>query len=208
LQIEEGVLRRLFGLATIRADTAGPAQRDGQQTGHDALLPVVPQVETEALLPVFFPSFDPEPADWRRVARVAIRRGTRKGILTLLVLSGILYQFYGSTGFWVLMLSPVVYAINVLNYRHLGYALGEEYFRTRRGWLKRSTHIVPIRNIQSVVLHQNPFDRRLRVATLVVDTAGQTYTGGGPRISNVPVEVAARLARHLSQAASQRRFRW
>ncbi|MBA4147522.1 MAG: PH domain-containing protein [Verrucomicrobia bacterium] len=208
LQIQEGILRRLFGLAAVRADTAGSPAGDGQQSGHDSLLPIIPKDELGTLMPVFFPNFDNEQPDWRRVSRVAIRRGTLKGSLLLLTLSAILSFFYGQASLWALIFLPAVYLINVLNYRHLGYSLGAEYFQTRRGWLKRSTHVVPIRNIQSVVLHQNPFDRRHRVATLIVDTAGQTYTGGGPRISNVAMKDAVHLARLLSQQASQRRLQW
>ncbi len=101
-----------------------------------------------------------------------------------------------------------MYLVNLLNYRTLGYSLGGRYFRTRRGWLNRSTHIVPLRNIQSAVVRQTPLDRRLRLATLMVDTAGQSYTGGGPRIGNLPLLEAQRLARELSRRAAATRYRW
>jgi len=146
--------------------------------------------------------------EWRHVSRVAIRRGTFKGCAALLISMGILASFHGWASLWLLLFIPPIYLINVLNYRHLGYALSDEFFRTRRGWIKRSTHIVPISKIQSVVVHQNPFDRHHRVATLILDTAGQTYTGGSPRISNVAIEDAMELAHILSQRASRRRLQW
>jgi membrane protein YdbS with pleckstrin-like domain len=60
---------------------------------------------------------------------------------------------------------------------------------------------VPIRNAQVIVVEQTPFDRWNRVATLIVDTAGQAYTGGGPRIHNVPAAEAIDLARALARQA-------
>ena len=53
---------------------------------------------------------------------------------------------------------PIVYGLNVIAYRHLGYTTGGGFFRTRRGWLGRSTHVVPVRNIQTLVVRQTPFD--------------------------------------------------
>src|SRR5690606_13607265 len=139
--IQEGVLRRFFGLAAIRADTAGSSTRDGEQSGHDSLLPIIRTDELETLMPVFFPNFDNVQPEWRRVSRVAIRRGTLKGSLLLLALTAILSFIQGTNSLWTLVFLPAVYMINLLNYRHLGYALGTEFFRTRRGWLKRSTHV-------------------------------------------------------------------
>jgi putative membrane protein len=109
---------------------------------------------------------------------------------------------------WPLLLIPAVYVLNVLNYKHLGYVLGERFFRTRRGWLSRTTHIVPIRNVQTIVVRQNPFDRRFQVGTLVIDTAGQAYTGGGPHIRNVPFDTALEVGSELARRAAQTRFRW
>jgi len=77
----------------------------------------------------------------------------------------------------------------------------------RSGWLSRATHIVPIRNVQSIVVRQTPFDRRHKVSTLVVDSAGQTNTGGGPRIRNVPTADVLNVARTLAHRAASTRYR-
>jgi putative membrane protein len=125
-------------------------------------------------------------------------------VLTLLV-GGIERTWWG---LWPLGLIPIVYVLNVMSYRHLGYWLGTHYFRTRRGWLSRAGHVVPIRNAQAIVIRQNPWDRRHGVATLCVDTAGQMNTGGGPQISNVHSDEAWKLAWHLAREAARMRYRW
>jgi membrane protein YdbS with pleckstrin-like domain len=107
---------------------------------------------------------------------------------------------------WPLALIPFVYLISAANYRNLGYTISERYFCSRRGWAGRSTHIVPINKIQAVEIHQSPLDRRLGLATLNVDTAGQAYTGGGPHISNLPMGEARAIANTLAHRASATRY--
>ncbi len=210
LQIEEKLLRRLFGLATVRADTAGGVSANQANSGgRDVLLPIIPRRDADNLLPVFFPDWENKQAEWRRVSTKAITRGTFKGTVVCLALAGVSYGIQQEwISLWPLIFIPLVLVLNVMSYRHLGYCFGERYFRTRRGWLSRSTHVVPIRNAQAIVLRETPFDRRHRVKTLVVDTAGQAYTGGGPKIHNVAREEAVKLARALAQRAAQTRFRW
>ncbi len=210
LEIEEKILRRLFGLATLRADTSGNRRDDkDDNTGRDVLLPIARRNEIDDMLTIFFPDFDADNAGWRRVSRLAIRRGVIKGAVVLAFITATLFFIQRELiALWPLALLPLVYFINVKSYRHLGYAIGERYFRSRRGWLGRSTHIVPINKIQAVEIHQSPFDRRLGLATLSVDTAGQAYTGGGPQISNLPIAEARAIAGALAHKASATRYRW
>jgi putative membrane protein len=212
LKIEETWLRRLFGLATLRADTAGGAVQPGQnkeeQSGRDVLLPVVPRSDVDTLLPVFFPDLDAAEDAWQKVSPRAIVRGTKKGTAVCLLLAVISCSLQRTWyGLWPLLFVPGIYALNVMSYRHLGYWLGDRFFRMRSGWLNRATHIVPIRNVQSIVVRQTPFDRRHGVATLILDSAGQTNTGGGPRIKNVPWSDTLAVARTLAQRAAHTRYR-
>jgi putative membrane protein len=211
LKVEESWLRRLFKLATLRADTAGgafPGQNKEEQSGRDVLLPVLPRRDLDALLPVFFPDLDDANAMWQQVSRRAIVRGTKKGTAVCLLLAALSCSIQRSWyGLWPLLFIPAVYVLNVMSYRHLGYWLGDRFFRMRSGWLSRATHIVPIRNVQSIVVRQTPFDRRHKVCTLIVDSAGQAHTGGGPRIRNVPAADVLSVARTLAHRAASTRYR-
>ncbi|MGK0189696.1 MAG: membrane protein YdbS with pleckstrin-like domain, partial [Verrucomicrobiales bacterium] len=42
-----------------------------------------------------------------------------------------------------------------------------------------------------------PFDRRLGLASVLVDAAGQTHTGGMPTIRHLPLDEARELAHFL-----------
>jgi putative membrane protein len=210
LEIEEKFLRRLLGWATLRADTSGSHREDEDDNdGRDVLLPLVRRSEVDRLLPIIFDGVNTESVEWHRVSRLAIRRGTIKGGFLCLITSAALFAYYGELfALWPLAFLPLVYLISLARYRNLGYAMGELYLRTRHGWLGRSIHIVPINKIQAIEIHQTPFDRRLNLATLNVDTAGQAYTGGGPHISNLPLAQARIIAAELAHKAAATRYKW
>ncbi|MDX2033174.1 MAG: PH domain-containing protein [Blastocatellia bacterium] len=210
LELEEKLLRRLFGYATLRADTSG-AKRDDKDDNHgrDVLLPIVPRDEADGLLAIVFPDLLTEAAEWRLVSPLAIRRGVTKGVIVCLLAAGTLFYFQRSV--WALAplaLLPLIYWAYAVSYRRLGYAIGDGYLRTRRGIFSRSTHIVPLDKIQAVELQQTPFDKRLNLASVRIDTAGQAYTGGGPHIANLPIDEARALARTLAHRAAGLRYRW
>jgi putative membrane protein len=210
LEIEEKFIRRLLGFATLRADTSG-GKREGEDDneGRDVLLPIAPRTEIDALAPVLLPDLAEDPAGWRRVSRLAIRRGVTKGALVCVLAAAASVALQRNwLALWPLAGVPFIWWMNVRSYQHLGYALGARYLLTRRGWLGRSTHIVPIHKIQAVEFAQTLFDRRLGLARLHIDTAGQAYTGGGPQIANLPVEEARAIARTLSQQAARTQYKW
>ena len=132
-----------------------------------------------------------------------------EGTAVCLAAAAVFFAFErGFVALWPMLLLPIIWWMNMKSYRYLGYAFGERYFQTRRGWLGRSTHIVPINKIQAIELRQSPLDRRLGLASLSVDTAGQAYTEGGPRIENLPLDEALAIARALAQKASITKYRW
>ena len=98
VRIEEGLLRRLLGLATachVRGKQAD-RERDGKTT--DILLPVVRRDEVDALLPDVFPDFViGDESQWRRVSR-RVRRGTFKGSVAVLVLTAVAVFSQGPWG--------------------------------------------------------------------------------------------------------------
>jgi putative membrane protein len=205
LKVEEGMIRRWFGLATLRADISGSKKEDSDDNkGRDVLLPIARHDELDGLLAVFFPTLASEGSDWKKVSPLAIRRGTTVGVILLTLLTiAVSAALRSGWGLLLLMLAPLVYWLNVKSYEKFGYALGAQFFRTRQGVLGRATHIVPIAKSQVIVVRQSPFDRRLNLATLSVDTAGQSYTGGSPSISNLPLDEAMQVARKLAREASR-----
>ena len=81
------------------------------------------------MLTLFFPDLESGQADWRRVSRRAIRRGTWKGSVVFVLLAAVLYAVQRHwTGLWPLAFIPVVYVLNVMSYRHLGTSSAKNTF--------------------------------------------------------------------------------
>lgn len=209
LKIEESFLRRWLGFATISADVSG-GQREGDadSKGRDVLIPLLRRNEYEKLLPIFLPDLAAPRTVWRPVSPRAIKRGTMKSARLLVLLAAGLF-FWQRSWFaaWPLLLIPIAYFFHRESYRHLGYALTQRYLFTREGWLGRATRIIPISKIQGLEITQTPFDRRMDLAGLNIDTAGQAFTGGVPRIKNLPLAEAEELARTLAQQAGLTPYR-
>ena len=93
------------------------------------------------------------------------------------------------------------YATNYTRFTR--WALKQDVLLFREGWLKRTLVIVPRNRVQCALYEASPFDRRHRMAGVVIDTAG----GGRDtvRIPYLDTHVAAALARalYLSSAGAQ-----
>ncbi len=216
LVVEEPLVRRVLKLARIRADTATQRSnnQEEQKGGRDVLIPLARKSDLPRLLPELSNDLHPLPGHWTQVAPCAVSRANKKSTLAILSLAIILaagpLQFISTIpplhAFWLLTLIPITRWINRRAYQHLGFADTQSAFHTRRGWLNRITHSVPVRNLQVVTLHQNPWDRHHDVYTLRIDTAGQSYAGHAPMLRNIPAHTASSLAASLARRASQTRY--
>jgi putative membrane protein len=208
IKIDEGLLRRLFGLAAIRADSAGDRKEVNENQKRDLLVPVATRGNAEAITLRLLPDLNGEEREWKKVSKQAIMRRSRLG--WSLCLYGML-----QTSVWVgwfamgwLVACPLVYFLNLQWYRNTKYCVTDHYVIWRTGWINRTTLFLPIRNIQNVALSQSPFDRRLSLASVSIDTAGQSNTGGGPVIRHLPIEAASELQKLLIHRVVQTKFQW
>ena len=71
----------------------------------------------------------------------------------------------------------------------------------------RKTSAARIDKIQAVRLAESPFDRRYRMATLAVDTAGAGPADHRIRVPYLDRQVAAQLAVDLTRLAESAAFR-
>src|SRR5207248_5673480 len=60
-----------------------------------------------------------------------------------------------------------------LRYHNLAWGRNQRYAVTTTGWLARVTSWIPLAKVQSLRLVQGPLQRRLRLATIYLDTAGR-----------------------------------
>jgi putative membrane protein len=86
--------------------------------------------------------------------------------------------------------------------------LDDHVVAVRSGWLWRSVTVAPVAKVQSVTATESPFDRRARMATVGIDTAGGIMNMPRLRIPYLGRETALELAACLSTKAAQTTFRW
>jgi putative membrane protein len=207
--VHEGPLHRLFGRVSIRVDTAGGDADQAVQLQRQWLAPVVPPADVPRLLGEILPAVEASGAVWqpvegRGVRRVRLRWLAKSAAFTIVVAP------LAPSG------APLMFAVLALvgelnarrSVRALGWALTERGVLFRSGWLWRRQTIAPFAKIQAVVVRESPFDRRLNMARVEVDTAGISVTGHRIDVPYLSHETANTLATELAAQVARTTFRW
>jgi len=165
---------------------------------------VLPEVDIEA---VEWKPIDAR-AVWRIVKRVAIVvTPVTIGLVLLLTFAPI--RLSGWHGLWFpLVVLVATWFIARAWVRRAGYALTDRAIVFRSGWLGRQTSAVRFVNMQTVSMRQSPFDRRRRMASVAVDTAGAGKIGHRIQIPFLDVEVAEAILLCLYDETCSTEFRW
>jgi putative membrane protein len=114
------------------------------------------------------------------------------------------------TWYLTIALLPLAAVGAHLKWLNLGYDLQSEYIVLREGFWTRTVTIVPYYRVQTVLDSQTVFQRRRRLASLVVDTAGSSgLTNRQPRALDIDEDRAAELrevvADRLQEMVRERR---
>jgi putative membrane protein len=206
-------LHRLFHRSGILAETAGGG------TGNDAeeqrethrlwLAPILDASKVETFQKELLPEADLEQAEWTQLPRRAIRRVRNRGfILTVLATIGSVVALGG----WGFAIGAVCAGWSVLHarqwWKHAAWAVTPHAVAYKSGWWTRRTSVVRFAKIQTVSVSSTPFDRRLGMARLQVDTAGAGKAGHRLSIPFLPFDAAAGLHGRLAAEAARVGFRW
>jgi putative membrane protein len=86
-------------------------------------------------------------------------------------------------------------ALRWFEWRHTGFAVEPQRVLIRTGGWCRKTLLLPLRNVQSVTLHETSLSRKFGVASLAIDVAGGA--SGGQVIPSLPREQASLIRAEL-----------
>ncbi len=205
----ESLLHRWFNRVSLNVDLAGDGgggegERNDSRMKTRWLAPVCPLDAAPALIAAALPTLDwsNEP-DWRPLAPGARGRIFRKSLLwSILILTGPAV-WYLHEGALVVVLSciPLAWMHAHLYVKHTRWALVRDAVLFRSGWLTRRLTIVPRDRVQTLSVEASPFDRRSRMASIYIDTAGASSMSAGIKIRYLAAEVAERLAIALYRTA-------
>jgi putative membrane protein len=185
VRIEESLLRRALGLASLRLQSAGRTGGHDQTAGRLAV-PVLSRVQVNRVLEELLPGAAPIPALALPPPAARRRAVTRSLLRTALLAAAVALPVWFVATRWgfgvaprfALLAMPLLALAAVLGlaaYRGLGHAAGERFLYARTGVAVRVLTVVPVAKAQSGSVRSSPFQRRAGLATLHVDVAG-----GGP----------------------------
>ena len=176
IRVEETFLRRWLGLASLMIETAGGSP--GERGGAEAFVPIARREDVGRLVRGIFADADVDAAQFQRVHPKAERRLRRRYLITFLLIWAPFWaarwldvQPGGMLAPWVALLLPLPWLMARWQYGARGWALPPGYVLARSGVMNRVTWIVPDRKLQTLHVRDTPFQRRLGLSTLVVDTA-------------------------------------
>ncbi|HUF27077.1 MAG TPA: PH domain-containing protein [Gemmatimonadaceae bacterium] len=213
IRVEESLLRRPFGLATIKIETAGGSPGERRRSGAEAFVPIVSVAEVAGLVRGVFGDLDLGAARIQRVhprsrRRAFLRYGVLSVILFVLVIAVSVLRDLDPTPavlWWIPVLLGAAWLLAAWQYRHRGYALLPGYALARSGVLNRITWIVPNWKIQTVHRTATPFQRRHGLSTLLIDTASGGRQG---RVTDLGADVAEPMVEELALRARRTTGGW
>lgn len=191
LTVEANLLARALGYARLVVETAGYGPDDGRRA---AAVPIAGRERVQVLARRIEPfgELDFERPPGRARTRYAIRYALG---LVGIALGGLLVDRTTSLALaWYLPLValPLAPVAAHCKWRHRGYLLAPDHVVTRNGFWVETVQIVPYHRVQTVTTAATAFQRRRRLATLAVDTAGSRSRGAGqPRAVDFDAAVAA-----------------
>jgi len=190
--VHRGAISGRLGWNTVAVQTLGGSD---DPSGRQELSPFATAAEAaEVVAATPLPPFERiglRPVASAHILRSAIRHG-----LPVALVFGIAGWFLPPL-WWGLLLVPVPVAIALFQRSFHRYALRDTSLQVMRGVLSQRDWIVPFESIQTLTVQQSWLQRRLGVATVVVDTAGASGLHR-PNVTDAPLDAALALTRALA----------
>ena len=198
--VEQNWLRRMFGFAVVRADSAGGSMDNAAESkaGWDVVVPLARLELVWPLMSSLLPGLQQEQLPRHRVSNRVVLRVGIKGSLLVAVALAVLVPLHGALGLLALSGLPLSFLIGWLYWQNLAYGHSERHLLLRWGVLGRYHSLVPLPKVQSVILRASPLERLLGLCAITVYVAG----GSPTRLGDLPRADAEALARKLAAAAA------
>jgi putative membrane protein len=206
--LREGVLHRWFRRRSLRVDTA--AGQRGAQEHHTLkdIAPIATPRRCDELIGHFLPAAGWGALDWQPVHRGAWLRIAIPGLLFALLATGALWWNFGGIGLLGLLLVPLQLWRAHRIAGACGYADNGKLVAWRSGWLAKTWNFAECDKVQALRLSQSPLDRRLGMASLLLDTAGASPFGAPLHLHHLPLAAAQALSARLGAQLARRRLQW
>lgn len=166
--IESGPFGRWFGWYALSFQTLGADRKEG------GVQAAAPFARMEELLPILAEAGFPMPpprAEFHGPPRRALLRQASLWLLLAAVATGIAFWIEPYAGVAALALL-VAFVCAVMWWKRHAHAMEDQALFVSHGFLKRRLWIIPFEKAQTIRVSRGPVQRRLSLASLLVDTAG------------------------------------
>jgi putative membrane protein len=177
VRVDESLLRRALGLASVRIQSAG---RTGgaDQTASRLAVPILQRSDVNRVLGELLPGAAPVPEllpPPPAARRWMVRRGSLRAVPPTAAVAAVLWLLSRPAAPLALLLLVLAVLGGLAAYRGRGHARRGGFLYARQGVVIQVTTVVPVAKAQSGSVRSSFFQRRVGLATLHVDVAG-----GGP----------------------------
>ena len=200
---------RLMGVDSVYFNTSAASDNKGLVERMLArwLTPVSTPTQSRKIIESVFTSISLEHGHWLGIETRAWKRRFKKRVLFFLPLAGMLVL----TSFWLLPLVALVVVFLAFEARRfvqrVAFQISPDAILINKGWWVRTATIVPLSKVQTIVVKQTLFDRRHRMATLVVNTASDTSKLTA-EIPYLDFAIAHSLANRIYAEVQHRELEW
>jgi putative membrane protein len=208
--LREGMLHRLFKRRTLEVGTAVLDNGShSQPRSLREIAPVATPQRCDELIRHLAPQVQWPPQSWHRLHRWTFARLFVPQMVWASLLGAIALLGFGPLGLvFVALWVPWVAYITWQHATHAGYAIDERMVATRRGWWTREWRFAEIGKLQAIRFGQSPLERRLGMATLLLDTAGGNALAEPLRLNFLPEAEARALQARLAREIARSTLRW
>lgn len=172
LSMEENVLQRIAGYATLKIDTAGYSPSQSMEKGSEAAVPLAKNMNLMELAQDIGEVQKPE---WKNISSRARRRYVFRYMIASVLGSTAVYLVFNSlalAGAVLLLLTPVSAVAGHLKWSNRGYQVGENHAVTVNGFWNRKLNFIPYFRVQNLIETRTVLQRKWGLSNIDIDTAG------------------------------------
>jgi len=215
-RMSENPIHKFFKARTITIETAGGVNTDKSGIVMRWLAPYISAQHVKGLMHKIEPKIKLGAIDWQLIPLRAWRRVLKRSLLTLLffslILSGVsnLPKVSINNYAWIIivLLVPLIIIYAKKYVKKTAYFIDDDIICFKSGvWFGKQS-FVKISKIQTVEVLESPFDRRNKMATLEIDTAGSNPILHHVKIPYLEVADAYEMRAFIQKQLKTTNFNW
>lgn len=209
ITVHNSLLHRLFKRIGVTIETAGGVNTEQQGITMKQIAPVLPTEKKEAFLRQIHKELNWGDVSWTLIEARAWRRVFKISFLiwALVLLTTNVYSVWLYVG--CLFLAAIVSYLYAKQYvKNTGYYLSESLVAFKSGVIFRKETYLRLPKIQTARIKESMFDRRHKMATLELDTAGAAVGAHHIEIPYLNYATADEIYQYLSRRIKNIEFEW